>query len=144
MAPINVEDLLNSDDLWVCDTGASNHCIQSSLGSNNRRTNKSQMQGMTGQITNSSVIVDIKMTHYKKDGERGITFKMTDVICNPNFNYNLFSASRCLKDGWTMQGSCDGITMTSPDGQHHIVFDQKIKTRQGMVFATILNRCTVN
>ena len=63
---------------------------------------------------------------------------MTDVIWNPNFNYNLFSASRCLKDGWTMQGSSEGIIMTSPDERHQIVFDQKIKTKQGMVYAEIL------
>ena len=105
---------------------ASSHCIKDSLGCRNRRTFKSQTQGMTGHITDSSVMMDIKMTHYTKSGEQGITFKLTNVIWNLNFNYNLFSASRCLKDGWTMRGSSNRITMTSPDGQHHIAFDQKL------------------
>ena len=57
--PISIEELLTSDDLWVCDTGASNHCIRSNVGSTNRRTIQSQTQGMTGAITDSGVILDI-------------------------------------------------------------------------------------
>ena len=138
--PLSVDELLNSEDLWVCDTGASSHCVRTNVGSTNRRVIKSQTQGMTGAITDSSMIMDIRLTHFNRKGEEGITFKMTDVICNPAFNYNLFSASRCLKDGWTMHGCSDGITMTSPDGQHHIMFDRKVRTKQGMVYAALLHR----
>ena len=109
MTPLSVNELLTSNDLWVCDTGASSHCIKDSLGCSNRRTFKSQTQGMTGHITDSSVMMDIKMTHYTKKGEQGITFKWTDVIWNPNCNYNLFSASRCLKMG----GPCREPAMES-------------------------------
>ena len=136
----SIDELLTSDDMWVCDTGASNHCVRSQVGTVNKRKSSVQTQGMTRTATDSSVIVDIKMTHFSKDGVQGATFTMKDAIHNPNFKYNLFSASRCLHDNWSMSGSREGITLTSPGGDHTIKFDIPIRTRRGVVYATIFKR----
>jgi hypothetical protein len=136
----SIDELLSSDDMWVCDTGASNHCIRSNVGVRNVRKSSVQTQGMTGSATDSSVIVDVKMTHFSNQGVQGTTFTMKDVIYNPNFKYNLFSASKCLLDNWGMTGTREGIELTSPNGEHKIKFDIPVRTKKGIVYAAIFKR----
>ena len=137
--PATIE-LLKNDDVWVCDTAASNHFCKSKHDSINNRESKVMSQGMTGEGVKSSVLMDFMMTHYSKTGEEGETFKLTDVSYNPKYNFNLFSAARCLMQGWSMQGDKESITLVSADGKHKIKFDLVVRTPKGAVFATVFKR----
>jgi hypothetical protein len=68
--------------------------------------------------------------------------KLTDVNYSKKFNYNLFSAARCLKNGWTMTGDKECITLVHPSGGHKLVFDIVIPTKNGALFATMLTKDT--
>jgi hypothetical protein len=96
--------------------------------------------GMTGEGTVSSTTMDFVVTQYSKSGVENATFKLTDVSYNKKFNYNLFSAARCLKNGWTMSGSDQGIILNSKDGKTSLMFDIVIQTRKGLIFATMLKK----
>jgi hypothetical protein len=95
---------------------------------------------MTGESVSSNQVMDFVMTQYSKTGAQGGRFRITDVSFNPKFNFNLFSAARCLSQGWTMSGSKKDITLTSPCGTHKIVFDIVVHTPKGAIFATMLKR----
>jgi hypothetical protein len=137
--PASVE-LLKHDDIWVCDTAASNHFVKSMHGAVNVKKHQVNSQGMTGESVSSNQVMDFVMTQYSKTGAQGGRFRITGVSFNPKFNFNLFSAARCLSQGWTMYGSKKDITLTSPCGTHKIVFDIVVHTPKGAIFATMLKR----
>ena len=137
--PASVE-LLKHDDIWVCDTAASNHFVKSNHGAVNVKSNNVKSQGMTGESVNSNQVMDFVMTQYSKSGAQGGRFRITDVSFNPKFNFNLFSAARCLNQGWTMTGCKKDITLISPCGSHKIVFDIVVQTPKGAIYATMLKR----
>ena len=91
--------LLRSDDIWVCDTAASNHFCKNDDAAINVRDTNVRSQGMTGEEVTSSSLMDFMMTHFSKTGEQGETFKLTDVSYNPKHNFNLFNVARCLTQG---------------------------------------------
>ena len=107
-------EILRSNDVWVCDTAASNHFAKSKDGAYNSRKTDGVSQGMTGGHVEVSLLMDFTVTHYTKEGVEGDTFKMTDVSYNASYNFNLFSVSRCLVNGWTVTGAIDHIKLVSP------------------------------
>ena len=121
-------EILRSNDVWVCDTAASNHFAKSKDGSYNSRKTDGVSQGMTGGHVEVSLLMDFTVTHYTKEGVEGDTFKMTDVSYNASYNFNLFSVSRCLVNGWTMTGAKDHVKLVSPCNTKSIVFDLVVRT----------------
>ena len=136
--PANIE-MLNDDNVWVFDTGASNHFTKSNAGATNIRSSVKMSQGMTGNAV-SNELMDLRLTQYSKSGVRGHTVTLTDVCYNRKFKYNLFSPSRLLSKGWKMKGDGDSITMTSECESYKFVFDIVIRTPKGAIYATILDR----
>ena len=72
--PATMEILCNND-LWVCDTAASNHFAKSKDGVYNSHKTGRVSQGMTGGHVEVSVLVDFTVAHYTKEGLEGDTFK---------------------------------------------------------------------
>ena len=133
--------ILKDDDIWVCDTAASNHFSKNCDGAYNVRNTSTMSTGMSGASVDATMM-DFVMTQYSKAGAEGERFKLTDVNYSKKFNYNLFSAARCLKNGWTMTGDREGITLFHPKGGHKLVFDIVIPTKNGALFATMLKKDT--
>ena len=131
--------ILKDDDIWVCDTAASNHFSKNCDGAYNVRNTSTMSTGMSGASVDATMM-DFVMTQYSKTGAEGERFKLTDVNYSKKFNYNLFSAARCLKNGWTMTGDREGITLIHPNGGHKLVFDIVIPTKNGALFATMLKK----
>jgi hypothetical protein len=102
-------DLLHDDDIWVSYTAASNHFAKSKVGSFDLRKTDTVSQGMTGNGIEVSCT-----TQYSKTGHIKESFKPTNVSYNAKFNFNLFSVSRCLINGWTLNGSSEYIQLISP------------------------------
>ena len=92
--PASIE-LLSDPNIWVFDTGASNHFTMSKLGATNIRESGETSRGMTGNAV-SNELIDLKLTQYSKSGVRGHTCTLTDVSYNKKFKYNLFSPSRLM------------------------------------------------
>ena len=65
---------------------------------------------------------------------------MTDVSYNASYNFNLFSVSRCLVNGWTVTGDKTHVKLVSPCNTKSILFDLVVQTPKGAVYATVLQR----
>ena len=57
---------LKSDDIWIGDTGASNHCTFSNIGLHNYRYSKSSTMSATGTTQASEIIGDLDVTACNK------------------------------------------------------------------------------
>ena len=73
--PASVE-LLKHDDIWVCDTAASNHFVKSMHGAVNVKKHQVNSQGMTGESVSSNQVMDFVMTQYSKTGAQGGRFRI--------------------------------------------------------------------
>ena len=130
---------LKSDNIWIGDTGASNHCTFSNIGLHNYRYSKSSTMSATG-TTQASEIGHLDVTACNKHGEEYAHCKLSGVIYNESFNFNLFSLSKMLGQGWSLNGDDKCITLISPCKSSTIMFDIVIKTPNGCIFATMLTR----
>ncbi len=133
-------EILHSNDIWVCNTAASNHFAKSKDGLYNCCKTGIMSQGMTGGHVEISMLMDFTVTNYMKEGVEGATFKMTNVSFNASYNFNLFSVPRCLVGGWTMTSEKDHDKLITPHGTKNIMFDRVVQTPKGTVYATILKR----
>ena len=95
---------------------------------------------MTGGHFEVSLLMDFTVTHYTKKGVEGDTFKMTNVSNNASYNFNLFSLSRCLVNGWTVTGDKNHVKLVSPCVTKSIMFDLVVQTPKGAVYVTVLQR----
>lgn len=131
---------LKSDHIWIGDTGASNHCTFSNIGLHNLSYSKSSTMSATGTTQASDITGDLDVTACNKLGAEYARCKLSGVIFNETFNFNLFSLSKMLRAGWTMNGDDKCITIISPCKTMKIIFDIVIKTPKGCIFATMLTR----
>ena len=109
--------------MWACNTTASNYFAKSKDGTYNSRKTDGISQRMTGGHFEVSLLMDFTVTHYTKKGVEGDTFKMTNVSNNASYNFNLFSLSRCLVNGWTVTGDKNHVKLVSPCNTKSIMFD---------------------
>ena len=95
-------------------------------------------QGAVGGAIKPECMIDIDTTHSDKKGNSRFEVKITNVGYLPSSNYNLFSLSRLLAEGWTMQEDGNAITMTK--GKRAIIFDIVIHTAHGALFCACFKR----
>eukprot|EP00956_Cyclotella_meneghiniana_P014217 scaffold21223_cov41-Cyclotella_meneghiniana.AAC.1 len=90
--------------------------------------------GATGVAVSATHTVDIKGHFKPRNGTRATPAVLTDAGYNPKMNYNLFSLSRMLVNGWTIvKGSAEGISIGNSEGDV-IHFDIVVKTPRGAIF----------
>ena len=135
--PANFE-LLHDHEIWIADTGASNHSTNSKTGCTNEKATKSTSLGATGEAFPVESEVDIPSTVSDRYGNALSRVKMTEVGYNPKGNFNLFSVSRCLMEGWKLVGDDTGMELTKDDIV--IKFDIVIKTKKGAIFCVLMKR----
>ncbi len=104
-------DLLKRSDIWIADSGASNHVTFSNKGCRNKRF----VIKLTHSILGNSVLpkceLDIPCVHFDKDGAQVREVIIIDVSHLPESNFNLFSVTRLQKKGWTLIGNADYIKL---------------------------------
>ena len=128
-------ELLRSPSTWICDSGASCHSTNNLQGTSNVRRGGMSTVGHAGAAVSATHTVDIRGHFKPKDGSRTTPAVLTDVGYNPKMNYNLFSLSRMLVNGWTIvKGSAEGISIGNSEGDV-IQFDIVVKTPRGAIFA---------
>ena len=134
------QEVLRKPHTWICDSGASCHSTNNLQGTSNVRRGGVSTVGHAGAAVNATHTVDIKGQFVSRDGSVTMSATLTDVGYNPNMNYNLFSLSRMLVNGWSItDGSAKGISIGDSEG-NVIHFDIVVKTPRGAIFATRFDR----
>eukprot|EP00957_Ditylum_brightwellii_P132373 10094246-Ditylum_brightwellii.AAC.1 len=83
------------------------------------------------------MIGDISGTVCSKNGATINDCKMVDIkYCKEN-TYNLFSITKCLKNGWSLHSNNKKIWITK--GQQKVVFNTQIPAKEGLIFAVYIN-----
>ena len=95
-APATLQSL-KSEDIWIGDTGASNQCTLSNIGLHNYTYSKSSTLLAIGTTQASEIIGDLEVTACNKHGEEYAKCKLSGVIYNESFNFNLFSLSKIVR-----------------------------------------------
>jgi hypothetical protein len=94
---VTIMDMLKRSDIWIADSGASNHVTFSDKGCRNKRI----ATGLTHGIVDNSVLpkceLDIPCVHFDKDEAQLGEVIITDVSHLPEGNFNLFRVTRLQK-----------------------------------------------
>ena len=128
-------ELLYSDDIWICNTGASSHSSKSNSGAKNVKANGSQSLGHSEKAVEVTSTMDSPVQFIGKDGSSGMKATLMEVNYNPKYNFNLLSLTRLLMNGWRItSGDKTGITIKNVN-ESEITFDIVILTVCGAIFA---------
>ena len=76
---------------------------------------------------------DVSGNFCNKFGEEVGYATIKEMVHTPNAEYNLFSITKRLDDSWELKGSSQAIWIEK--GSLKVVFDIKIKTPKGAIFA---------
>ena len=126
---VNSNELLKRNDIWICDTGATQHSTFSRLGAVNDRESGSASLGHSGEAVKAQRTIDLPGMFVAKDGSSGIEATLCDVNYHSGYNFNLLSLSKMLCNGWSItRGDSAGITISK--GGCEIAFDILIPTRR--------------
>jgi hypothetical protein len=104
-------DMVKRTDIWIADSGASNHVLLSDKGCRNKRIATGSTHGIVGGSVLPKCQLDIPCVHFDKDGAQVGEVIITDVGHLPEGNFNLFSVTRLEKKGWTLTGNADYIKL---------------------------------
>ena len=127
-------DILRDANIWICDSGASNHSTNSDAGARNKRETTSASLGHVGQAVKATSSIDVSGYFLGKDGKPGLKACLKDASFNAMLNFNLMSLTRMLVNGWRVtKGDETGIQIAK--GDHVIDFNIVIPTPKGAVFA---------
>ncbi len=61
-------DMLKKSDMWIADSGASNHVTFSDKGCRNKRIATGMTHGIVGNSVLPKCALDIRCVHFDKDG----------------------------------------------------------------------------
>eukprot|EP00957_Ditylum_brightwellii_P142672 10870771-Ditylum_brightwellii.AAC.1 len=71
-----------------------------------------------------------------KNGQEKLDVIIRGIVHLPQAGYNLFSINKWLEEGWALGGGTEAIWFTKR--KQKIMFDIKIKTPKGAIFAIYL------
>jgi hypothetical protein len=106
-------------------------------GLKNVRNNESELISMVNCSTEVVDKVSDVAGVINNNGAKA-QIRITDVTVLNNGHFNLLSISQALKKGWKLAGDNNKIVISR--NIFHIVFDIKIKTAKGVLFATKIER----
>ncbi len=110
-------DMLKRTDIWIADSGSSNHVTFSVKGCRNKRIATRSTHGIVGNSVLPKCKLDIPCVHFDKDGPQVGEVIITDVNHLPEGYSNLFNVTRLQKKGWTLAGNVDYIKLQ--EGGNH-------------------------
>jgi hypothetical protein len=126
---------MDNPDIWIADTAATVHMTSYASGLENMRNTTPELITM-GNASTETVNKVADVTGVINNNGAKARIQITDVTALNNGHFNLFSISQALKKGWKLAGDNDKIIISRNNCQ--IVFNIKIKTAKGVLFATKL------
>ena len=132
--------LLEDPDVWIADSAATVDSTPCSHGIKNI-TQPEESEAITmgnGDAEGPSMIGNISGTICDQFGNERQQVCIKRVRVLPNGKYNLFSITKRIANGWTLGGDKDSMWLSK--GNEKVVFDIKIPTKEGMVYALYFRR----
>ena len=133
-------DVINHEELWIGDTGASTHMTFTGKGMSNLKacsTEERIVMG-NGEKATTSHLGDIEGQLISKNGEKEGTIKLQEVSYSPNVQFNLLSITKLLKQGWQLGASAEAMTIKK--NVKVLKIDYIINTHKGMLFCIRIRR----
>jgi len=131
-------EILKDPNIWIADTGATHHSTFCKAGGTNKRETEVAAIGATGKAKKPELQMDIPSVVCDKYGNELSEINMTDVSCNQENNFNLFSLTCAMQSDWTLAG--DSQKLEIKKGSQTIKFDIVIKTRKGALYCAYIKR----
>jgi hypothetical protein len=103
--------MLKRTDVWIADSGASNHVIFSDKGYRIKRFATGLTHGIVGNSVLPKCELAIPCVHFNKDGAQVGEVIITNVSHLPEGNFNLFSVTRLQNKRWTLTENTDHIKL---------------------------------
>ena len=124
----NSHKLLTQPTIWIGDMAAMMDMMPYLVGMINKKEAKESVSIVMGnkQAEKLVAIGDIPSMVCDNQGNQVMEALMKDVALVPNCPFNLFSISKCLKEGWKLGGTEDALILTSRNGKYVIKFDTTI------------------
>ena len=91
-------DILKDNEIWIADSGATNHCSKSDKGATNVRKAESLAMGFSGPAMVAESEMDLPSVICDRFGQEQLSVILTYGSCRKGNNFNLFSVGRCLVD----------------------------------------------
>eukprot|EP00536_Pseudo-nitzschia_multiseries_P007996 jgi/Psemu1/19269/gm1.19269_g len=132
-------DLLYDDNVFVFDTGATSHSSNSMRCATNLRASGATITTQSGDELKGCQIGDIPCQKIDKDGNKEYQTLLQGVNFNPNFAFNLFSATLALQNDWIATGS-DKAGWSLWKGNTKVNFDIQIPTYISCVWVGYFER----
>jgi hypothetical protein len=136
----NVRALLTDPNVFIADSGATTHASASNIGLvNMRHGGKNDFIEVASGLQEAAVkIGDLPCIVCNQQGLELQRVLLHDVTYSPSLKFNLFSTSKLQREGWTMLGDYNSITMTK--GDMKVCFDIVIPTEKGAIYCVYLKR----
>ena len=133
-------DILRSPNIFIGDTAATVHIVKYPIG----MTKLEPAEGNAGVRMGNNAVEQPKDVGQlagmvcNKFGNQLNRVTIHDVAVIPSAGYNLFSISKMLKQGWKLTGDEELLVITK--GENKLVFDIRVQTPRGVLFAFYLKR----
>ena len=135
-----IQSLLTDPNVWIADTGATTHMTPFRVGMVDVKKQHDE-KGITMGNNKTEKVVEVGNLPgvlHDKNGNALNRVKMQDVSVVPSGGFNLFSITKMQMSGWKLEGDKQSIRLTK-NGQE-IIFDIKIQTPKGVIFAAYFER----
>jgi hypothetical protein len=116
-------DLLESEDIWIADTGATSHVTKHLKGGVNHRITT---RGARGVAAEASYETDMPAIHCDATGQQCFLVRLNNVQVSDQFNFNLFSMTRVMLEGFELVGNAEKLTLKK--GNCELRFDTVLHT----------------
>jgi Reverse transcriptase (RNA-dependent DNA polymerase) len=133
--------LLEDPNIWIADSAATCDSTPHAQGAINMRKGDEDDNGVIfgdGKNNDAVNIFDLPGVITDSSGNELQAVKLLNVRHVPSAMFNLFSTTKRQKAGWSLHGDDEAIWLTK--GEHKIVFDIRIETPEGLVFAVNMQR----
>ena len=96
--------ILKDPEIWICDTGASNHSMFAKVGCSAERPSETQSQGISGPARKAESEINLPRIVCDRFGNELTKVTLKEILYKGDSNFNLFLVGRCLVDGWKLNG----------------------------------------
>ena len=131
-------EILTDPEIWICNTGASNHLTFAKVGCSAKRPSNTHSQGILEPARKAESEVDLPSIVCNRFGNELTKVTLKEVSYKGDSNFNLFLVGRCLIDGWKLSGNTDYVQLSK--GEVEIKFNIIIRTKKGALYCCLIKR----
>ena len=119
------DSLLADPNVWIADSGATSDTTAYEIGMTNKKkaSDKDTITDASGNNVTGKTVGDLKGFICNKQGNEIHDATIKQVVYVPGSNFNLFSLSKRLENGWKLGGDATAIWLAK--GGNKITFDIK-------------------